>query len=372
MFQAQPSRRRARADRKPVADVDPRRQSRRNGPSDRVLDPTRDRRKGRDESADPRKGGRGGGRGGGSGAGGGQKPPARTPAGRPRKGAGRPLLPFALGLALGYGLSGPLPKLVGPALAGMFHGPTNLTSLVPPLWLGQGRILVLGTDKVAANTDVMLSVQLGQGKTTLTQVPRDTFIESDRYGVLKANALYATGGIEAVKSELGRLLGSPPDHYVIVNLDAVQHAADAIGGVEVNVPKRMAYVDRTQGLVIDLYPGLQVLRGNDLEGFLRFRHDELGDIGRMERQKLVFNALFRKLADPRTLARLPELLAVAGRDIKTDLSPVDLARLFTAMAGTKLTMERVPGRPFWHHDLSYWMPDSNTVHAGESGELSTP
>ena len=371
MSQAQPNRRRARADRKPVSDLEPRRQPRRNGPSDRLQDPNRDRRQGPDDSADPRRGGRGGG-GAGGGGGGGQRPPARKPAGRPRKGPSRPLLPFALGLALGYGLSGPLPKLVGPALAGIFHGSGNLTSLVPPLWLGQGRIVILGTDKVAANTDVMLSVQLGNGKTTLTQVPRDTFVESDRYGVLKANALYATGGIEAVKQELGQLLGAPQDHYVIVNLDAVQHAADALGGVEVDVPKRMAYVDRTQGLVIDLYPGRQVLRGRDLEGFLRFRHDELGDIGRMERQKLVLHALFRKLADPGTLARVPQLLAIAGQDIKTDLSPLEFGRLMTAMAGTTLTMERLPGRPFWHQDLSYWMPASNTVHAHETGELSPP
>ena len=159
---------------------------------------------------------------------------------------------------------------------------------------------------------------------------------------------------------------------MIVNLEAVQRAADALGGVEVDVPKRMAYVDRSQGLVIDLYPGRQVLKGADLEGFLRFRHDELGDIGRMERQKQVLHALFRKLADPTTLARLPQLLSIAGQDIKTDLSPVDLARLMGAMASTKLTMQRVPGRPFWFQDLSYWMPDSNTVHAGESGALTTP
>lgn len=281
-------------------------------------------------------------------------------------------MPFALGLALGYGLAGPLPQLLGPALAGLMHRSGDLGRLVPPLWLGQGRIVILGTDKVAANTDVMLSVQLDHGRTIVTQVPRDTFIESDRYGVLKANALYATGGIEAVKGEIGRLLGSPSDHYVIVNLDAVQHAADALGGVEVEVPKRMAYVDQSQGLVIDLYPGRQVLRGTDLEGFLRFRNDELGDIGRMERQKLVLNALFRRLAEPGTLTRLPQLLAIAGQDIKTDLSPVELVRLVTAMAGTRLTMQRVPGRPFWHQDLSYWMPDSNTVHAGESGELTSP
>ncbi len=338
-----------------------------------LLDRGRERRANRQERAEAARGTRPRGRDGrGDSGGGGSRPPGQRRDARGRQRQSRPLIPFVLGLALGYGLTGPLPKLLTPVLGGWLHHSSGLNRLVPPLWLGQGRIVILGTDKVSANTDVMLNVELADGRTTVTQVPRDTFIESDRYGVLKANALYATGGIEAVKGELARLLGAPPDHYVIVNLDAVQHAADALGGVEVDVPKRMAYVDRSQGLVIDLYPGRQVLLGNDLEGFLRFRHDELGDIGRMERQKLVLNALFRKLAEPATLPLLPRLLTIAGKDIRTDLSPVELVRLATAMAGTNLTMKRVAGRPFWYEDLSYWMPDSNTVHAGESGELTSP
>ncbi|MFM9101844.1 MAG: LCP family protein, partial [Cyanobium sp.] len=339
-----------------------------------LVDQGRERRRTRQDPPDSaqrrREGGRG--NGGSRGDGGGAKPPGGRPARRPPQRSSRPVIPFALGLALGYGLAGPLPSLIGPALAGLLQGGSDLGRLVPPLWLGQGRIVILGTYTVAANTDVMLNVQLGHDRTTLTQVPRDTFIESDRYGVLKANALYATGGIEAVKAELGRLLGTPPDHYVIVNLEAVQHAADALGGVEVDVPKRMAYVDNAQGLIIDLWPGRQVLRGNDLEGFLRFRHDELGDLGRMERQRLVINRVFSKLASPATLAQLPALLKIAGEDIHTDLSPLEITQLLGTMAHTRLSTQRLPGRESWEHDLSYWMPASNATHPSGNGDVPSP
>jgi LCP family protein required for cell wall assembly len=205
----------------------------------------------------------------------------------------------------------------------------------------------------------------------LTQIPRDTYIDSSRYGVLKANALYATGGEEAVKRELTTLLSAPIDRYVKVNIDAVERLAEAMGGVEVDVPKRMYYVDSRQGLLIDLYPGRQLLKGRELEGFLRFRHDELGDIGRMERQKLVLRAVFAKLAQPGMVTRIPELLAIAGSDIRTDLSPGELGALLTTMGTSRLSTDRLAGRPYWFEDSSYWMPDLNTRFAGrESPEPS--
>ncbi len=283
------------------------------------------------------------------------------------------LLSFGCGLVLGYGLAGPLPRLLAPVMASLQRATPGFQSLVPALGLSDHRrILVLGSDQISGNTDVIFTVQLKDGTTQLTQVPRDTFIESERYGVLKANALYATGGVDAVKQELTTLLAAPVDRYVLVNLDAVQRLAEAIGGVEVDVPKRMYYTDSRQNLYIDLYPGRQLLKGRELEGFLRFRHDELGDIGRMERQKLVLREVFHKLAQPGMVTRLPGLLQIAGSDIRTDLSPVELASLVTALSSTKLSTDRLAGRLFWRDDLSYWMPDLNTRHAGEENPEPSP
>ncbi|MEB3255330.1 MAG: LCP family protein [Synechococcaceae cyanobacterium] len=291
-----------------------------------------------------------------------------APAPSPRPRGPHRLLVLGLGIAIGYGLAGPLPSMLGAALAGLLHAPRSIAAIVDPLGIGERRVLVMGSDVIGGNTDVMFTVQVKNGITHITQVPRDTFVETPELGVMKANALYASGGPESAKAEVGRLLAMPVQKHIKVNLNAVAKVADALGGVEVDVPKSMYYVDNAQGLLIDLLPGRQVLKGKDLEGFLRFRHDELGDLGRMERQRLVLAEVFRRLVQPATLTRLPALLQIAGEDIRTDLSPIEMTQLLTAMTRSKLSTQRLPGRLYWQDDLSYWMPDSNTAHPTGNGE----
>lgn len=275
-----------------------------------------------------------------------------------------PLASFALGLGLGF-LLGQHHLALGPLLAALGQLPHR----VQALGLDQKPVLVLGSDVVSGNTDVIFAVQIHNGITRVIQVPRDTYVETAGQGVMKANALYGVLGPTAVKQEMSQLIGMPVQHHLKVNLDAVAKVADALGGVEVEVPKRMVYVDNSQGLYIDLDPGLQVLKGEKLEGFLRFRHDEQGDLGRMERQRLVINQVFRKLAQPATLAQLPALLKIAGEDIDTDLSPLELTQLLGAMGHTKLSTQRLNGREYWENELSYWMPATNLQHPSGNGEI---
>ena len=265
------------------------------------------------------------------------------------------LLASAVGLVGGLALAGPLSGLLKGDLFDKTH------SIANPFtgWAGLGdqEMVVLGTDVGGGNTDVMYLVKVENGVTRLTQVPRDTYIDSSAYGPLKANALYSLGGVNAVKQELSSRMGLPIQHHLVVDLSAARRSGDQLGGLEVNVPKRLYYVDRSQGLYIDLQPGPQTLKGRDLEGFIRFRHDEEGDIGRLERQKLVLNALFAKLARPETLLRLPSLIGSAGKDLKTDLGPMEIGGLATAMATTRLETTRLGGRPFDRNGISYWETD---------------
>jgi len=276
--------------------------------------------------------------------------------------------------AIGFGLGGGL--LLASPVADYLSSPqvSERHQLVNPFssWnsLSDADVVILGTDVGGGNTDVMYTMRVQNGVTKLLQVPRDTYINSSSFGPVKANALYAYGGPDAVKAELSKHLGRPVRHHILVNLAVIRRLGDALGGLEVNVPKRMWYHDNTQGLHIDLQPGRQVLKGRDLEGFLRFRHDEMGDIGRLDRQRLVLKALFKQITRPESLVRLPALLAVVGKDLRTDLGPMEIGGLISAMGSTELNAERLGGRPFMHEGISYWKaewPEATAAGAAAAG-----
>lgn len=261
------------------------------------------------------------------------------------------LLAIGIGLAGGLVLAGPLNDLLKGDI--FKQGQELLNPFTAWIGAGDQDLLVMGTDR-GSNTDVIATVRIKDGVTKITQVPRDTYIESPDYGPLKINALYSLGGPKAVKAELASHLGRPLSHHILVDLALVRRLGDALGGLEVTVPKRMYYNDYSQKLFIDLQPGPQTLKGKDLEGFMRFRHDELGDIGRLQRQKLAVQALFNKLTRAENILRLPGLMGLAGKDLKTDLGPMEIGGLITAMAGTKLEIEQLPGVPNYRNGISYW------------------
>ena len=136
-------------------------------------------------------------------------------------------------------------------------------------------------------------------------------------------------------------------------MEALPRLADLVGGIEVDVPKHLYYVDRSQNLQIDLHPGRQVLRGRALEGYLRWRSDGQGDFGRLERQKQVIEGLVQRLQQPQNLIRLPQLIAAGATDLQTDLGPWDLLRLAQALTSRDLSTERLEARPFQKGGISY-------------------
>ena len=222
-------------------------------------------------------------------------------------------------------------------------------------WTGFGarEVVVLGRDRTGNNTDVIFTVRVDGNTTTITQIPRDSYIDAEGFGGIKLNALMAYGGVEAVERELSRLMNRPIRHHILVRLDAIETLANLVGGIEVDVPKRLYYVDRSQNLVIDLQPGPQLLKGKDLEGFLRWRNDGRGDFGRLERQQLALKGLFEQMKQPQNLIRLPALITAAGQALETDLGPMELGGLITAMGTTDLKASSLKAVPFNADGISY-------------------
>ena len=86
-------------------------------------------------------------------------------------------------------------------------------------------------------------------------------------------AAYAYGGHKLTEDTVEDFIGVRVDHYVIINTHSFQRIIDAIGGVDIDVEKRMFYEDPWDddgGLVIDLQPGMQHMDGKTAVTYVRY------------------------------------------------------------------------------------------------------
>lgn len=198
-------------------------------------------------------------------------------------------------------------------------------------------------------------------------IPRDTRTWVDGIGVTKLNAANASGGPALTARATSELLGGVSiDRYIRINVQGVEKLIDALGGVTVYVPKDMRYQDDSQHLYINLKEGEQHLNGEQALQFLRFRYDEFGDIGRVQRQQTLMRSLMEQTLSPMTLARLPQILSIIQSHVDTNLSIEELVSLVGFAAQTnrsKVQMLMLPGEFSMpdEYELSYWVPHLNRV-----------
>ena len=241
---------------------------------------------------------------------------------------------------------------------------------------GRWVVVVTGIDRRAhdaGRADAILVVSLGVAEHELgvLSVPRDTRVRVPGRGYNKVNAAYALAGSSGLVQAISELLGIGVDGYVGVDFEAFVRLVDALGGVELTIERPMRYVDRAQGLVIDLPPGRQRLDGRQALDYVRFRADGLGDVvydastgayrGRVERQQRFVEALMASLSRPYTLWALPRVAREAYSLVETDLGMtlgVAAAAYLASRPDLTLKTAVLPGRPGVVAGASYWLPDA--------------
>ncbi len=218
-------------------------------------------------------------------------------------------------------------------------------------------------------TDTMLLLRFNPEakKLSLLSIPRDTRTYIPEHGVKKINEANVYGGPALSAKSISDLLGGVGiDRYVNINVQGVQALVEALGGVTVYVPKDMKYRDESQHLYINLKAGKQHLNGDQALQLLRFRYDENGDIGRIQRQQMVIRALMEQALSPATVTRIPQILEVIKTHIDTNLTVEELVALvgFAAQVNRSNTqMLMVPGdfSAPGAYDASYWLPSPSRI-----------
>lgn len=233
-------------------------------------------------------------------------------------------------------------------------------------------VLILGKDRWAFNTDVMIiaSYNVTDGNISMMQIPRDTYIDVGR-GNKKANSLLASFYNEALRNKekdpmsvaikgmeetFEQVFCITIDYYALMDLNGFVNIVDAMGGVEVDVPANMKYTDPYQGLYINLKKGKQTLDGNQAEQFIRFRADYVeGDIGRVDAQKIFISACINKLKNSFNVSTISNIAKEVMEYVETDIPLTDLiyyAKSALSVDLSNMTMLTLPGIQGRQYDTS--------------------
>ncbi|MEU2755446.1 putative transcriptional regulator YvhJ [Streptomyces sp. ADI96-15] len=197
-------------------------------------------------------------------------------------------------------------------------------------------------------TDSMMILHVGSNGNTMVSLPRDSEVEIPSFkgsdsGKLfpaqgrrvKLNAAYAEDGPELLVRTVEYNTGLRIDHYAEIGFGGFANIVDALGGVEMDIPK--AFKDKKSGA--DFQAGKQTLDGQQALAFVRTRYAFAGsDLDRTKNQQKFLATLADQAATPSTVLNPFRLYPTLGAGLDTlivdkDMGLFDLASMFWAMKG---------------------------------------
>jgi LCP family protein required for cell wall assembly len=234
--------------------------------------------------------------------------------------------------------------------------------------ISETNILVLGVDDAYGHrSDTIMLLHINPEKKTagVISIPRDTIVTLPGRGLDKVNHAYAYGGVELARRTVEDFLRINVPYYILVDLAGIENLIDQIGGVTINVEKRMYYVDYAGDLHIDLQPGVQKLNGQQAMGYLRFRHTD-NDFARIARQQKFVRAVGEELMKRENILRSPNLFVSLLSCVDTNLNSREILGLSLALRGAyemnQISMSTIPGTDLMVDGIYYWKPDEAEVN----------
>jgi len=211
-------------------------------------------------------------------------------------------------------------------------------------------ILLLGTDgaRIASRADsersdsiLLVRTDPKRHRISYLSIPRDLRVDIPGFGPYKINAAFQLGGAPLAMKTVRALTGLQPNHVVMVDFDDFKQVIDALGGIEVDVPKpilsnRFDCPYSTDARCRD-WPGWRFEKGKQtMDGkraliYSRIRENRLdpaeNDLTRGARQQAVVGAMTDDLVGAGTFVRLPFIGGDLVKPLTTDLSAGQLLQL---------------------------------------------
>ncbi|MCL8026576.1 LCP family protein [Nocardioides bruguierae] len=192
-----------------------------------------------------------------------------------------------------------------------------------------------------SDTTILLHVSADRSSAYGVSLPRDALVTrpdctaSDGStipgGELQMfNTAFALGGAACTIQTVEQLTGVYIDHYVVVDFAGFEDMVDAVGGVEVCIPKDVD--DSAHNIYFSA--GTQVLTGKDALNYVRERYvlSANSDIGRMKRQQAFIASMINQVVSAGTLTnptKVYKFLDAATSSLTLDSGLGSIAKLAT-------------------------------------------
>ena len=191
------------------------------------------------------------------------------------------------------------------------------------------------TEQGRSDSMIVATINPSTQQTTLLSIPRDTYSKIVGYGngvdyYDKINHAYAYGEIKMAIDSVQELLEIPIDYYITINMAGLEKIVDAVGGIDVDSPFAFIFTDYTEKgeYTYSFTEGENHLDGAHALAFARMRYeDPEGDVGRQARQRLVIEAILKKLLSSNLLATYRDVLTTVSGNVETNFQMEDYESL---------------------------------------------
>ncbi len=194
-------------------------------------------------------------------------------------------------------------------------------------------ILLMGIDSTAevlqknavANGDTLILMTFNPKtlNATMLSIPRDSYVPIACWSNKAENKItHAAGyGTDCMMNTIEQYFDVNIDYYAKINFKGLVKLVNAVGGVEINVDRRLCTDNSDRGGEVCIEPGYQTLDGEQALVYARNRHDlPNGDFGRNQHQQEIVMAIANKFKNITDVSKFMEIINTISNSLDTNLT----------------------------------------------------
>ena len=194
-------------------------------------------------------------------------------------------------------------------------------------------ILLMGVDSekeglsknTVANGDSLILITFNPKtlNATMISIPRDTYVPIACWGSKAENKIThaAAYGTDCMMGTIEEYFDVTIDYYAKINFKGMVKLVDALGGIDVEVPKDLCTNDSDRNLEICISGGFQHLNGEQALVLARNRKQLAnGDIGRGQNQQVVIQGMINKIKTIKSAKSFLSILDTISNNFDTNLT----------------------------------------------------